>query len=76
MNPKKLRKRLEWLWQNRTSEPGRATDSFAAARYVPLSFGPDGPGWGVFDRLNDRFLDDAEVAALPMEQLQTATHLS
>jgi hypothetical protein len=76
VNQKKLRKRLKWLWDNRTFDVGMTIDgSLERWRYVPQSLN-GGTGWGVFDRLQDRFLTDEELVALPMEKVQTATHLS
>lgn len=77
VNQKKLRKRLEWLWQQRVQhEAGDALSGSERWRYVPRAYSSSGPGWGVYDRLGDRFLSDSEVAEMPMERLQTATHLS
>lgn len=75
-NPKKLRARLDWLWANRTSPLGGATADYAKWRYVPRAFIDRGSGWGVFDRLQGRFLTDAQVVAVPMAQLREASHLS
>jgi hypothetical protein len=63
MNQKKLRKKL-WPFFNR-SHDGRH-------RYVARSL-DGGPGWGVYDRLGDRFLGDAEVLKLPQDDLMLAT---
>jgi len=73
---KKLRKRLEWLWDNRTSSQPGLEGAHARWRYVPRAFSAGGSGWGVFDRAQERFLSDAEVVELPMTRLQAATHLS
>lgn len=75
-NPKKLHQRLRLLWDKRTNPTVGEVNEFAKWRYVPQAFSADGPGWAVFDRLEDRFLAEAEVVAIPLDRLLTASHLS
>lgn len=73
---KKLERRLRWLWDNRTTPvDAEHLETFDAARYVPLAFSSAGPGWGVYDRLGERFLTDDEVIAMPVQKLRNATVL-
>jgi hypothetical protein len=73
---RKLRSRLQWLWNNRTTPLGAEPSQLDAYRYIPRAFDGGGPGWGVYDRLAERYLEDDEVIATPMDRLQHATHLS
>lgn len=77
MNQKKLKKRLNWLFDNRTHAMGMTPDgSLEKYRYMPKAFSSAGSGWGVWDGLSQKFLSDEEVCDLPLERLQTATVLN
>jgi hypothetical protein len=54
---RKLKSRIDVVWGNRPPK-----------RYLPRSL-DGGTGWGVFDRREDRFLEDAEVIKLDKEDL-------
>lgn len=46
-------------------------------RYLPRAFEPDRTipgGWGVFDKVGNRFLTDLELLALSLETLATETN--
>lgn len=73
--PRQLRQRLKWLWDNRTHDIGAQPQDLAKWRYVPQSLN-GGTGWGVFDRVQERFLSNDELLKVPMDKLQAATHLS
>lgn len=49
---------------NRTDWPKHQND-----RYMPQA--KPGGGWGVFDRLTDKFVSDAELSGLSVEALQS-----
>lgn len=66
---KKLAKRLSKFFYTKTTPLGGKPFDPAQDRYIPLAFSRFGPGWGVFDRLQDRFLTDDETWALPDEAL-------
>jgi hypothetical protein len=55
---RKLKSRLDIVWSNNAKPK----------RYIPRALN-GGPGWGVFDRREDRFLKDAEVVKLNKESL-------
>jgi hypothetical protein len=72
MNKKRLLKRLDRFFAAKTTPIGAPLRGPHADRYVPRAFSNRGPGWGVFDRLEDRFLTDAETWAIPIETLMDA----
>jgi hypothetical protein len=69
----KLEKRLRMLWDGRTSPAHGPMMDFSKYRYTPRAYSDGGPGWGVYDKLGDRFLSDQEVVRLPVQSLMTAT---
>jgi len=55
-----FKKKLKTVWKQ--------TDK--AARFVPRSKG--GTSWGVFDKTEDRFLEDGEVKKMAVAELRDA----
>lgn len=71
----KLQKRLWALWNERTNPIDGPSRPLAQYRYIPRAFSANGTGWGVYDCLEERFLSDKEVLAIPTQRLLTAQTL-
>ena len=70
-----FKRKLRAVW-NKGGIVGEGPMDPGNHRYVPQAL-DGGPGWGVFDRLEDRFLTDREIKKLPEEALaseQLPTH--
>ena len=63
---RKFEQRLRAVWEHGT--PIGSTPDPTPWRYVPKSL-TGGTGWGVFDRLNKRFVEDADLLRLPVDVL-------
>ncbi len=59
---KQARRAIDAVWSNQTGH-----------RYVPRAYSSAGPGWGVWDKRDKRWVEeDAELAAIdPSETLTT-----
>ena len=66
----KLDRKLRPFFDAKTSNPvlGREYDA-QNDRYVPLAYSADHTGWGVFDRRQNRFLEECEVLKVKQEDL-------
>lgn len=67
-----LRKRLRRFFDERTNtlENVLAIErDLSKYRYLPRAYSDRGPGWGVYDCVEKRYLTDAEVKKLPSDRL-------
>ena len=69
-----LKRNLDIIWDETTfaGAVGQTIDR----RYVARAFSSRGPGWGVYDIKEARFLDDKEVKALTPEQIREPLNLN
>lgn len=71
---KRVRRKLKAWFIARSHDPGRvlhaALDKY---RYLPRAYSADGSGWGVWDRIEKRYLSDAEVLRMNVEHLWHTT---
>ena len=75
MNKERLDKRLERFFFAKTAPVGgRAAHD--GDRYIPRAYGDSGPGWGVYDKQQARFISDDEVWAISEETLMNSKALN
>lgn len=73
---RKTWRRLESFFN---AKSGLSREGFATIehhRYMPRATAPYTGSWRVFDRTLDRFLTDAEVDRLSIDELMTATRVN
>lgn len=69
---RKLDKKLRKFFLYKTSSPldEDAVTHTGEHRYVPKAYSSRGPGWGVFDKKQNRYIDDEkEIMKIPLESL-------
>lgn len=65
---------LKPFFEAKSVSPGEELPELGHHRYVPRGFtGSLAGGWGVFDRIRDRYLSDEEVIATPVDELMSET---
>lgn len=68
MNEKRLRRNIDFIFDATTRPSGESGAVSLPNRYLAKSLN-GGTGWGVFDRKQQRFLNDPEVARLKHSEL-------
>ena len=68
MNKRKLTRNLDFIFSSTTRHEPAPGPIVQLNRYVAKSLN-GGTGWGVYDRRQERFLKDPEVAALKFDEL-------
>jgi hypothetical protein len=69
MNKARLLKKLDRFFTAHSNPITGLKNDLSNWRYVPQGFSNRGSGWGVFDRVQNRFLTDGEAWKLSDDEL-------